>query len=400
MAPLEPWEKVLVDSKEYPVSVHGYVECTECHLGQESDDKETAHTGIIARPSENSEASCGSCHPVISETYETSLHSTQEGYWTTINARSDHGNAEELEEMFGNHCSSCHTTCGDCHVSQPASVGGGFIDGHNFNAKPSMTRNCTACHGSRVGNEYLGKNEGVLADLHFRQVRMTCVDCHTSTEIHNLGADSIDCTKCHGDSMQGKSFPSNHIDVGGSSAGPDHRYDGAQTPKCENCHGEVVAGEDEVEMHEEHGGQLSCQVCHSVSYSSCDSCHVELSEETGKPKFSTGGTYLTFLIGKNVNQSYARPYEYVPVRHIPIDTESYSFYGGDLLPNFDALPTWAYATPHNIQRNTPQTETCDSCHGNSDIFLTEDKVDPSEIDANLDVIIFEIPAQIDDLDNN
>ncbi len=29
-------------------------------------------------------------------------------------------------EMFGNHCDSCHATCGECHVSQPNLVGGGI----------------------------------------------------------------------------------------------------------------------------------------------------------------------------------------------------------------------------------------------------------------------------------
>lgn len=399
MAPLEPWEKVLIDSKVYPETVHGLIECTTCHSGEESTDKDTAHLGLVARPSEDSDETCGSCHPYLNKAFETSLHSTQQGYWTDIEARGGHEYDSDLQEMFGNHCASCHTTCGDCHVSQPSSVGGGFIDGHNFNETPSMTRNCTACHGSRVGNEYLGKNEGALGDVHFRQVRMTCVDCHTSNEMHNYSSStSVNCAQCHTDSKEGQALPINHIEVGGSSDA-DHRYDGMQTPKCENCHSSVVSGTDDIEMHSQHGDQLSCQVCHSVSYSSCDSCHVKLSEETGNPMFSTEGTYLTFFIGRNTLQSNERPYEYVPVRHIPVDPESYSFYGENLLPNFNALPTWAYSTPHNVQLNTPQNESCNSCHGNADIFLTIDKVNPDEVEANQDVIIMEVPAPISGLDN-
>jgi len=55
------------------------------------------------------------------------------------------------------------------------------------------------------------------------------------------------------------------------------------------------------------------------------------------------------------------------------------------------LPTWAYATPHNIQRKTPQTASCNACHGNPDIFLTEDKVSAEELQANQPVIIQEVP---------
>ena len=39
------------------------------------------------------------------------------------------------------------------------------------------------------------------------------------------------------------------------------------------------------------------------------------------------------------------------LRHVPIDPDNFAFYGKDVLANFDALPTWKYATPHNIQRD-------------------------------------------------
>jgi len=147
-------------------------------------------------------------------------------------------------------------------------------------------------------------------------------------------------------------------------------------------------------MHQVHGGDLSCQVCHSVSYTSCDGCHVALSEETGNPFFETEASYLTFLIGRNPIPSYERPYAFVTVRHVPVTQDSYEFYGQDLLKNFNTLPTWVYATPHNIQRETPQAETCNSCHGNRALFLTADKVTPSELSANQSVIIQSVPVRI------
>ena len=279
-----------------------------------------------------------------------------------------------MEEMFGNHCASCHTTCGDCHVSQPKSVGGGLIDGHNFNATPSLTRNCTACHGSRVGNEYMGKHENIKADVHFRQGRMSCTACHNAAEMHG-----------------------DYANAGLTTEEPNHRYEGGQVPACANCHPAVGAPEDEIQMHLVHGNKLSCQTCHSVTYSSCDGCHVQVSEETGNPYFSTEGSYLTFFLGRNPLKSEERPYDYVPVRHIPVSPTSYSFYTGQELPNFDLLPTWAYATPHNIQRETPQNASCDACHGNAEIFLTADKVAESELAANQSVIVTEIPRSIDEL---
>ncbi|MEW5870553.1 MAG: hypothetical protein AB1894_14865 [Chloroflexota bacterium] len=366
MAPLEPWEKVLVDAEAFPQTVHGQIACTQCHGGQQNADKETAHTGVIARPSDDPKV-CGMCHPQQAKQAPENLHFNQQGYWTVLTARGADANDPHMQEMFGNHCASCHTSCGDCHVSQPASVEGGFIEGHLFKKTPSMTRNCTACHGSRVGNEYLGKNEGVLADVHFRQARMKCTDCHNADAMHGMTAEG--------------------------QPAPEHRYDGPQSPLCTDCHPQVGAQDDSNQMHTVHGDKLACQVCHSVSYSSCDGCHVAISEKTGKPFFATEGTYLSFAIGLNPRQDEYRPYEYVLLRHVPISPDSFSYYGDNLLPNFDASPTWVYATPHNIQRNTPQNESCEACHGHAELFLTEEKVAESELAANLAVIVQALPGQ-------
>lgn len=365
MAPLEPWEKVIIDPEVFLATIHGQISCIQCHGGvANEEEKEAAHMDMIARPSEDPEAACGTCHADIVTTFADSLHATQAGYWTSFVARGVDVNHPAVEEMFGNHCASCHTTCGDCHISQPASVQGGLIDNHLFNATPSLTRNCTACHGSRVGKEYLGQNEGIMGDVHFRQARMACVSCHPGPQMHGAVA----------------------------SEETTHRYDGEQFPSCESCHPAVVGGEDGNFMHTMHSEDLSCQVCHSVSYSSCDGCHVELSEENGLPFFRTEGTYQTFYIGRNHRQDENRPYEYVTVRHVPISPTSYSFYGEDLITDFSGMPTWLYATPHNIQLQTPQNESCQACHGNAEIFLTADKVAPEELEANQPVIVENIPS--------
>jgi thiosulfate/3-mercaptopyruvate sulfurtransferase len=188
------------------------------------------------------------------------------------------------------------------------------------------------------------------------------------------------CNECH-PGMEGSEL-----------APPNHRYDGVQSPRCETCHVNVALGKDGIRMHEQHSGNLSCQVCHSISYTSCDGCHVAISETTGNPFYATDAHYLSFAIGKNPIRSYDRPYEYVTLRHVPVARDSYEFYGEDLLKNFDALPTWVYTTPHNIQRNTPQNESCGACHNNADLWLTVDKVAPEELEANLPVIVQEIPS--------
>ena len=81
MAPLEPWEKVLVDIEAYSEDVHSNFSCSECHAGQQSGDKETAHTDLISYPSEDPEL-CGRCHTDVKATFPDSLHASQRGYWT------------------------------------------------------------------------------------------------------------------------------------------------------------------------------------------------------------------------------------------------------------------------------------------------------------------------------
>lgn len=209
---------------------------------------------------------------------------------------------------------------------------------------------------------------------------MSCVDCHDSHQLHGQPSN---CDACH-ESPEDVQIPP-----------PEHRYDGLQSPRCETCHTASTTGDDGIEMHTVHGGDLACSVCHSISYTNCYGCHVAISETTEKPFFETDDTYLSFIIGRNPLKSYDRPYEFVTLRHVPISKDSYSFYGEDLLPNYDALPTWTYATPHNTQLETPQTASCNACHGNPDLFLTIDKVLPEERSANWAVIVDSIPKAVE-----
>lgn len=365
MPPLEAWEKVWIDLTTYGDDFHAYIKCTACHGGNpDADDMETAHEDLVLDPSVAPLSPCKSCHEDITVSGTNSLHNTLAGYDTALYERSSPEHYEALETMQSYHCDSCHATCGDCHISQPNSVGGGLLEGHAFVKTPPMSRTCTGCHGSRVKNEYFGLNEDIMGDVHLRQARMACTSCHTAEEMHGMGA----------------------------AEGAVHRYDGAENPSCVDCHAEQIGAQSGIPQHMVHRPDvLSCQACHSVSYTNCTNCHVDRSEND-VPFYTVEAHSLGFYLGRNPIQSADRPYKYVPVRHVPIDINSFSAYGGDLLTDFLARPTWTYATPHNIQRITPQNETCGSCHGNEAIFLTADKVAEAERGgANLSVIVEEIP---------
>jgi hypothetical protein len=357
--PLEAWEEVLISNETFLDSIHGRMGCINCHGGASGvEEKEAAHEGVIREP--DSVTVCGPCHTQIVTTDQASLHTNLTGYSTALAARTIPDKMPQLEEMMDNHCNTCHTSCGQCHVSRPTNLGGGLSAGHEFKAIPPMNLTCTGCHGSRIENEYKGKNRPVPADVHWIKGGMPCFDCHSADEMH--GATEAET-----------------------------RYDGPPTPSCTDveCHASVGPGDGIANHTEAHFEALSCQVCHSTTYKNCYSCHV--GQKDGVAYFKTDESQMLFKIGRNPLQSQDRPWTYVPVRHVPIDAEAFAYYGDDLLPNFDALPTWKYATPHNIQRITPQNETCDACHGNPEFFLTADDVAPEELEANQDVIVEEVP---------
>jgi thiosulfate/3-mercaptopyruvate sulfurtransferase len=355
---LEGWEKVLVSDEGFAETIHGEMGCINCHGGDgATEDKEQAHVDMRREPI--AADACDQCHTdQLNDAH--SLHSSLRGYTTVLEERaSSETMAIIMEEAFGNHCESCHTSCGQCHVSRPTNLGGGLTAGHEFKKIPPMNLTCTGCHGSRIDMEYKGKNEGIPADVHWTQGGMPCFDCHTADEMH-----------------------------GNIEPSPDHRYDGAASPACTQCHEDVLEGEGSTQHRRAHIETIQCQVCHSADYKNCYSCHVEKSEE-GTPFFKIEPSVMGFKIAKNPDPTEERPWLWEVVRHVPIDPDSFAYYGDDLLPNFDRRATWVHATPHTIQRNTPRTESCDNCHGNLEIFLTEDDLLPYEIEANKDIIVTE-----------
>jgi len=357
---LEAWEKVFVSDSNFPETMHARFGCITCHGGQAGiGSMDAAHEGVVAEP--DAQEVCATCHRGKAETDATSLHSSLGGYRTVLYARSAPDKYPQIDEMMENHCDKCHTSCGQCHVSMPTNLDGGLHTGHAFKKIPPMNKTCTGCHGSRINNEYKGLNEGVPADVHWKQGGMSCFECHSGDQMHGALGEKA------------------------------HRYDSAPTPGCLECHDTVKAGDGIGQHTAAHLEQLACSVCHATTYKQCYSCHVQKSED-GIPYFKVERTEMGFKIGLNPLQGPDRPWKYVVVRHVPIAPDVFDYYGEDLMPNFDAVPTWKYATPHTIQRVTPQNESCTSCHGNAEIFLTEDDVLEEELEANEPVIVREVPA--------
>ncbi len=296
---------------------------------------------------------CGECHEEIAETAPKSLHATLSTFPKFLEKRGSGETLGKVDHGRQRHCASCHATCGSCHVSRPQYVGDGFIDGHMFRARPDTINQCMACHGSRIGKEFAG-NRG-QGDVHVRKYTMVCKDCHNGAEMHAAAPDDL-----------------------------ENRYHLKEAASCQDCHKELEYGS--VLDHRIHIKKVQCQVCHSQSYTNCYSCHTG-TDDKNIPYFVTNEDFEMIKIGLNPDRTPSSSYKYTLLRHVPVDDKLFEYYIKDGFPNFDNSSTWKKTSPHNIQRRTWQNANCNNCHGQRDLFLSEDDLLDYEKNANEGLVV-------------
>jgi hypothetical protein len=365
LPPQEAWERIYVGDAEFLASIHNLYGCIGCHDGQEGTlDRQIAHQGLVPDPTTDPEKACGACHSTEVEMAATGLHQTLSGFHTVLEGRGADFSDPAMQQAFDQQCATCHASCGQCHVSRPSYAGGGLINGHQVQKFPAPEESCAACHGARAAAEFTGSNSGVQGSVHWLQGDMTCYDCHNITEFH------------------------------GSGTARTNRYDGEGMPRCTTCHPQADPSQTEENLaHDIHWDKVACTVCHtSGPYSNCYGCHVG-TDDDGRPSVTLDESQLQFKIGRNPNPDEVHPWEYVLVRHVPVEPDTFVAYGDVLLSEFDSEPTWKLATPHNIQRITPQNATCNNCHGQAELFLTADDVRPARWEADANVIVDQVPPR-------
>ena len=164
-------------------------------------------------------------------------------------------------------------------------------------------------------------------------------------------------------------------------------YDGRPEPACTDCHAQAVKPGGTNLQHTIHSQSVQCQVCHAAGpYTSFD-------DYAALGKTDAINETLAFKIGRNPLQSDRRPWNYVLLRQTPFTADVFAKAGENLLPQAGDQPTWMLATPHNMQRITPQNQSCNACHGQKNLFLTAQDVAPEAVEANRSVIVTKIPAK-------
>jgi len=319
---------------------HAKQSCVSCHGGDLAATDMTAHEGMV-----DANETCAECHEKEVANFDTSLHASLSGQDHALILRSGAENFAALEHMNQNDCATCHTTCSDCHLTLPLAVGGGLIKGHEFMKRAPMEDSCALCHGSRAGGEYLGHNEGIVADVHFTDEGMHCLDCHKN-------------------------------DLHGDGTVYENRWQVAGRAQCTDCHDALP--KSTIEMHTVEHTDVACQVCHAQPYQNCFDCHTGI--EDGAYFRRAGHKELMLKFGRNTAEDY--PFNYVTLRNNPVARNSFDYLGEGLLPNFDDHPTWKTAAPHNIVLRPSQTGSCWNCHLNDDLFLEPPDLDPDGAAAN------------------
>lgn len=367
---IEPYDRVFMGGdgfNQFINSVHGKIGCTYCHNGIDStSDKKIAHSNsFISKPSKYATEKCANCHPTIVNRAKNSLHEQGWGQKKMVTVRSGVNSFSDLSELmqkgYNKHCSTCHATCGDCHVNRPPAGGGGLYNGHAFSKTPNSRDNCVACHSSRGGHAYYGIASGTVPDVHLTSAGYQCTSCHKANEIHGDGNIY------------------------------DQRYKMPLLPKCQDCHTTIANSNA---YHSVHLNTFNCQTCHSQNYNNCGSCHIG-----GEGARIT--SHQSFKIALNPIPE-TKPYKYATVRRSLMAPDSWELYGTPNLPNFNARTTFKYTTPHNIQRWTSRTQVntgkpCyDNCHiifegstyRNRNLYLfNSDLLQTWEIQANQTIVV-------------
>lgn len=175
--------------------------------------------------------------------YLSGLHATANGmsYWYS----KEQGGLESVTgipyEQAG--CIKCHVnSCDACHKTMQNDIP---VYSTKF---ASDQETCLKCHARESSMIMKIDKNANTPDVHFA-ADMTCMDCHTSREMHGDGKSYV--------SMKEK---------------------GAMDADCDQCHDEVSP----IESHTVHGDKLDCKSCHVRHVLSCTNCHVETMVKEGK----------------------------------------------------------------------------------------------------------------------
>lgn len=305
-----------VSGKTFTSSVHGDLDCIDCHTNINSDD--------IPHRKERTRVNCGSCHEDIQKLYVECLHGKAEAKGDPLAplCQDCHGNHDILPVKDHNSavapmkipflCGRCHregtpvqlqrnipqdrilenytesihgegllvkgltvsATCVSCHSAHRILP---HTDPRSTISRQNIANTCSVCH-SEIETVHRKVIRGELWEKQ-AHVLPACVDCHQPHQIrkvyYDYGMADKDCLECHDNpklvsSKDGRSLFVDYNEIKNS------RH---SNTACSQCHSEV-----NVSKH---------RACETITHKvDCSACHEEVALEYSK---STHGT----LVAKN-----------------------------------------------------------------------------------------------------
>lgn len=224
-----------VDPDAFADTVHGFLDCTDCHAGAEE----------VPHPETVGQAACADCHDDAVEEFLGSIH----------------GTALDGEQPYLTGCKACH---GEIHALVPRDDPSSPISPTNH------PQTCGACHA----------DPEMAQRFELRRVQPVAAYL-ASVHAHSLerGEGGATCSSCHGSHSI---FP---------ASDPRSTVFHSRVPEtCGQCHGDIA----EVYARSIHGQAVAAGIREAPVCTDCHGEHRILSpEEEGSPVFATNIPKLT-----------------------------------------------------------------------------------------------------------
>src|SRR5579872_6139186 len=235
-----------VNAKTFEASVHGPLQCTDCH------------SDVTAVPHEKTPqaVSCATCHTDVVDTWNNSLHAKAAATGTIRGAR----------------CVDCH---GPAHGILPST------DPKSSTYRTAIPRTCARCHAQKFVVEKAGLSAQVavayqqsvhgIAAAHGSTKAAVCTDCHDSHMIRPGNDPQSGIFKFNVARTCGKCHAKVAVDFNEGVHGQALTRGNWTSPTCTDCHGiHAIAPAADLTR----GPRASCAHCHEA---------VQLAAEFGIP---------------------------------------------------------------------------------------------------------------------
>jgi hypothetical protein len=262
-----------VDEGIYGESIHGDLDCTDCH--EELADAEDEHDETLEK------VACANCHDDMAEEVEAGGHPAEcsecHGTHNILPATDSRSAAYDLNVPAT--CCECHDVCGDyeagihgivlirsglvfsavcndCHGSHDIR---GASDEDSMVARANINDTCASCHKGIVEVYRTSIHGEIFADS--PEDAPVCISCHSAHETERAMDDQFlltvvkRCSSCHEE--MGYTFSKNYH---GQVTGMGYTR-AAQCPDCHGSHG-ILAVADPASMVHTDNLVATCSKCH------------------------------------------------------------------------------------------------------------------------------------------